>query len=83
MKAQLEQPKIFNVAPCFYLFWNTKYYKNEPKYNGAYSRNNLSKVKDRSYITYLDESKSVGTHWVALYINAKNVIYFFEQLSIL
>ena len=23
-----------------------KYYKNEPKFNGAYSRNNLSKVKD-------------------------------------
>ena len=23
-----------------------KYHQNEPKFNGAYSRNNLSKVKD-------------------------------------
>ena len=23
-----------------------KYYQNEPKFNGVYSRNNLSKVKD-------------------------------------
>ena len=23
-----------------------KYYQNEPKFNGVYSRNNLSKIKD-------------------------------------
>ena len=28
-----------------------KYYVNEPKFNGVYSRNNLSKIKDRAYIS--------------------------------
>ena len=31
-----------------------KYYKNEPKFNGIYSRNNLSKIKDGVYILNLD-----------------------------
>ena len=25
-----------------------KYYENEPKYNGVYSRNNLSKIRDET-----------------------------------
>ena len=53
-----------------------KYYENEPKFNGVYSRNNLSKIKDGAYIIYLDEYESVGTHWIALYVNAENVTYF-------
>ena len=31
-----------------------KCYKNEPKFNGIYSRNNLSKIKDGVYILNLD-----------------------------
>ena len=53
-----------------------KYYENEPKFNVVYSRNNLSKIKDGAYIINLDEYESIGTHWIALYANAKNVIYF-------
>ena len=53
-----------------------KYYRNEPKFNGVYSRNNLSKIKDEAYIINLDEYESIGTHWIALYINVKNVTYF-------
>ena len=53
-----------------------KYYQNEPKFNGVYSRNNLSKIKDGAYIINLDEYESIGTHWIALYVNAKNVTYF-------
>ena len=53
-----------------------KYYQNEPKFNGVYSRNNLFKIKDEAYIIYLDEHESIGTHWIALYVNAKNVTYF-------
>ena len=41
-----------------------KYYRNEPKFTGVYSRNNLSKIKDRAYIINLDEYKSIGTHWI-------------------
>ena len=53
-----------------------KYYENEPKFNGLYSRHNLSKIKDGAYIINLDEYESIRTHWVALYVNAKNVTYF-------
>ena len=53
-----------------------KRYQNEPKCNGVTSRNNLRKIKDEAYVINLDESKSVGTHWIALYVNAKNVTYF-------
>ena len=45
-----------------------RYYQNEPKFNGAYSRNNVPKVKDEKYIINLDGFKSTGTHWIALWI---------------
>ena len=53
-----------------------KYYHNETTFSGAYSRNNLSKIKNWSYIINLDEHDWIGTHWTALYANAKNVTYF-------
>ena len=32
------------------------YYQNEPRFNGAFSRNNLSKkIKDGAYVINLDE----------------------------
>ena len=51
-----------------------KYYENESKFNGVYSRNNLSKIKDGAYIINLDEYESIGTHWIALYVNDNNVV---------
>ena len=53
-----------------------KYYQNEPKFNGVYSRNSLSKIKDGVYIINRDEYESIGTHWIVLYVNAKNITYF-------
>ena len=53
-----------------------KYYQNEHKFNGVYSRNNLSKINDGAYIINLDEYESIGTHWIAFYVNAENVTYF-------
>ena len=53
-----------------------KYYQNEPKFNGVYSRNNLSKIKRRAYIIHHDEYQSIGTHGIALYVNDNNAIYF-------
>ena len=32
-----------------------KYYQNEPKFNGIYSRNNLPKIKDGKFVINLDE----------------------------
>ena len=52
-----------------------KYYYNEPKFNGVYSKHNLPKIKDWTYIINLDEFESIGTHWIDLYVNSNNVIY--------
>ena len=53
-----------------------KYYQNEPKFNGVYSRDNLPKIKDGAYVINLDEYSDIGTDWVALYVNNNNVTYF-------
>ena len=52
------------------------YYRNKPKVFAVYSRNNLPKIKDGEYEINPDEYNSIGTHWMALYVNAKNVTYF-------
>ena len=76
MKEQLEQVNIFNAAHPLTNFEIQKYYENEPKVNGVYSRNNLSKIKDGACIINLDEYESIGTHWIALYVSDNNVTYF-------
>ena len=53
-----------------------KYYQNEPKFNGVYSRNNSPKIKDGAYTINLDEFESIETHWKELYVNAENVTCF-------
>ena len=53
-----------------------KYYQNETRFNGVYSRDNLPKIKDRVYIINLDEYSDIGTHWIALYIQNNDVTYF-------
>ena len=53
-----------------------KYYQNEPRFNGVYSRDNLSKIKDAAYVINLDEYSDIGTHWIALYASNNDVIYF-------
>ena len=52
-----------------------KYYENESRFNGVYSRDNLSKIKNGAYIINIDEYSDIGTHWVALWVN-NNVTYF-------
>ena len=53
-------------------FETQKCYQNEPEFNGVYSRNNLPKIKNGPYIINFDEFKSIGTHWIALYVNGNN-----------
>ena len=53
-----------------------KYYKDKPKFNSDYSKNNLSKIKDGTYVINLDEYESIRTHWIALHVNDNNVTYF-------
>ena len=53
-----------------------KYYENDPKFNGACSRNNLPKITDGTYIINVDEYESIGTRWIALYFNDNNATSF-------
>ena len=57
-----------------------KYYQNEPRFNGVYSRDNLlehssTEIKDGAYAINLEKYSDIGTHWVALYVQ-NNVTYF-------
>ena len=54
-----------------------KYYQNEPKFSGVYSRDNLpNKIKYGAYMINLDKYSDIGTHWVALYFYNDDVTYF-------
>ena len=54
-----------------------EYYQNESRFNGVFSRDNLpNSIKNDAYVINLDEYHDIGTHWVALYVNNKTIIYF-------
>ena len=53
-----------------------KYYQNEPRFNGVYSRTNLPKLEDGAYVINLDEYSDIRTHWVALYVQNNDVKLF-------
>ena len=54
-----------------------KHYQNEPRINSIYSRDNLpEKIKDGAYVINLDEYADVGTHWIALFCNRNEIVYF-------
>ena len=52
------------------------YFDYEPRFNGVFSRNYLSRIKDGAYIINLDDKKSKGTHWVLLFIERNTAVYF-------
>ena len=54
-----------------------KYYQNEWRFNGVYSRDNLFvEIKDGAYIINVDGYSDIGTHWIALYVENNDVTYF-------
>ena len=63
----MEKNWIFNDAPSFNKLW----------FNDVFSRDNLPKtIKDGAYIINLDEYADVSTHWVALFCNRSEIVYF-------
>ena len=50
--------------------------RNESKFNGVYSRKKWSKIKDGAYIINLYECKSIGPHWISLFVIPKSVTHF-------
>ena len=73
-------------------FETKEYYRNEPRFNGVFTRDNLpnnnnndnnnnnnnnnNNIKNGAYVINLDEYHDIGNHWVALYVNNKIAIYF-------
>ena len=50
------------------------YFKNEPRFNGVFSRNNLPKtIKNGTYVINLDKYKNTGTHWVVLIVKSNEI----------
>ena len=39
-----------------------KYYQNQLRFNGVYSRDNVPRIRDRAYVINLDEYFDIGTH---------------------
>ena len=48
--------------------YKKKYYQNKLRFNGIRLKFKLPKIKDETYVINL-EYKSIGTHWIALYVN--------------
>ena len=54
-----------------------KHYENEAKFNEVFSIDNIpKKIKDWAYVINLDEHTDVGTHWIALFCNRSEIVYF-------
>ena len=55
--------------------------KNKTRFNGVDPRDNLperssTKIKNGAYVINFDEYSDIWTHWVALYVQNNDVIYF-------
>ena len=71
--------KLSSLLPFHPLtnFEISEFYKNKPKFNGVYSRDNLPKtIKKGAYVINLDEYQNIGTHWIALFVKPKYTVYF-------
>ena len=73
----VSKTKILMLPDPLTNFEIQKYYQNEPRCNGVYSRDNLlDKIKDEAYVINLDEHSDIGTHWIDLYALNNKVTYF-------
>ena len=77
-----ELKKTLNSLLPFHPLTNielNEYYKNEPRFNGVYSRISLpDKIKKGAYVINLDEYENTGTHWIVLFVKTNEAIYFYS-----
>ena len=66
-----------------------RYYQNEPRLNGVYSRDNLpSKINNGAYVTNLDEYPGIGTLSIVLHVNdgnteaSNNAVTYFNSFGV-
>ena len=53
-----------------------RFHQNKPRFNVAYSRNNLLKIKDGVQVINLDGCESIGAYLIDLYVNRDTLRYF-------
>ena len=72
----------FLMPPHLLTNFEIQKYKNEPRFNGVFSRNNLpkKKIKDGACIINLDEYSNVGAHWIALFCKKKMKLFISTDL---
>ena len=59
----------------------TKYFYNDLRFDGVFSRNSSPRIKDRAYVINIHDKNSKGTDWVSLLIN-KNITTYFDSFGI-
>ena len=52
------------------------YFKDESRFNGVYSRNDLPNIQKGTYVINLQDSLGPGTYWVVVFVKKNEVIYF-------
>ena len=75
VRAREGSKKTLNSLLPFHPLTNieiNEYYKNEPRFNGVYSRNNLPKTFKKGAYVY----ENTGTEWIALFVKTNEAIYF-------
>ena len=54
----------------------TNYFNDEPRFNGAFSRKNLFRIRNGAHDLNLDDKNNKGTHSVSLLIDKSTVVSF-------
>ena len=52
------------------------YFNYDSRFNGVFSRNNLSRIKDGAYVINLDDKNSKSTYWFSLSVDRNTAVYF-------
>ena len=67
----------FLMLPHLLTILAHKYYQDDSRFNGVYSRSSLpKKIKNGAYVISLDVYADVGTHWTALFCSRSEIVYF-------
>ena len=53
-----------------------RYFRDEPRFMGVYSKNGLPEWNEGAYVINLEDDTGVGSHWVALFIEGNRCMYF-------
>ena len=62
------KPEFLMLPHSLTNFEIQKYYQKKPRFNGAYLRNKLPKIKDETYLLNYDKYEFIGTYGIALYV---------------